>query len=246
MTGHEYLRYCDVFDERSRLATLKQRLRQFKLSNVVFTLSRISVLLGRQRILHEGKNKPRELQELLISNYIDPELLEGSLKPKFGHLRADERPIFFRQQILNLLRMCILLCREDAPTTTEGKSPGGYELGQCCLMMNDHLVSSKEERATGEGRDKKRRMHIGLQLGPNIELNNPPQAARAVVRAETLFSEILFSDEMKATIDQKLPGFELPGAFREATGLKIDEYKEFVLTMMSVLFSRTQKEIVEN
>ena len=248
MTGHEYMRYCDLFDERSRLATLRRKLRQFKLSNVVFTLSRISVLLGRQRMLRENKDKPRELQELLISNYIDPELLEGILKPRFGHLGADERPIFFRQQILNLLRMCVLLCREDAPITTEGKSRGGYELGQCCLMMNDHLVSPKEERATGEGRNKKRRMHIGLQLAPNIELNNPPQAARAVVRAETLFSEILFTDDMKAkitTIDQKL-GFDLPGAFREATGLKIDEYAEFVLTMISVLFSRTQKEIVEN
>ena len=248
MTGHEYMRYCDLFDERSRLATLRRKLRQFKLSNVVFSLSRISVLLGLQRMLRENKDKPRELQELLISNYIDPELLEGILKPRFGHLGADERPIFFRQQILNLLRMCVLLCREDAPITTEGKSRGGYELGQCCLMMNDHLVSPKEERATGEGRNKKRRMHIGLQLAPNIELNNPPQAARAVVRTETLFSEILFTDDMKAkiaTIDQKL-GFDLPGAFREATGLKIDEYAEFVLTMISVLFSRTQKEIIEN
>ncbi|MDQ1638362.1 MAG: hypothetical protein QOF62_1701 [Pyrinomonadaceae bacterium] len=248
MTGYVYLRYCDLFDERSRLITLKQKLRQFKLSNIIFTLARISLLLGRQGMLREGKDNQRQLQELLISNYIGPELLEGNLKPRFGHFGADERPIFFRQQILNLLRMCVLLCREDAPMTTEGKSRGGYELGQCCLMMNDHLVSPKEEQATGEGSDKKRRMHIGLQLAPNIELNNPPQAARAVVRAESLFSEILFSDDMKAkiaTIDQKR-GFDLAEAFREATGLKIDEYTEFVLTMTSVLFSRTQKEIVEN
>lgn len=224
MIGHVYLRYCDLFDERSRLITLKQKLRQFKLSNVIFTLARISLLLGRQGMLREGKDNQRELQELLISNYIGPELLEGNLKPRFGHLGADECPIFFRQQILNLLRMCVLLCREDAPMTTEGKSRGGYELGQCCLMMNDHLVSPKEEQATNEGSDKKRRMHIGLQLAPNIELNNPPQAARAVVRAESLFSEILFSDDMKAkiaTIDQKL-GFDLAEAFREATRLKID------------------------
>lgn len=246
MSGHAYLTYCDLFDERSRLATLKQQLRQFNLSNVIFTLARISVLLCRQGMLRESKDKQRELQELLISNYIDSELLEGSLKPRFGHLGADERPIFFRQQILNLLRMCILLCREDAPLTTEGKSLGGYELGRCCLMMNDHLVSSRQERATGEGTDLKRRRHIGLQLAPNFELYNPPQAARAIVRAETLFSEILFSDEMKATLGQELPGFDLAGAFHQATGLQIDEYKEYVLTMISFLVARTREEIIDN
>jgi hypothetical protein len=67
-------------------------------------------------MLREGKDNQIELQELLIRNYIDPELLEGRIKPRFGSGR-DERPIFLRQQILNLLRMCILLCREDAPDT---------------------------------------------------------------------------------------------------------------------------------
>src|SRR5437899_10136448 len=145
---HQYLRHEDLFGERSHLSTLKSKLRQFKLSNVLFTLTRINVLLGRQAILRENKEKQRELQELLISNYLDPNLLRSVPKAKFDSLSADERPIFFRQQILNLLRMCILACREDATMTTEGKSRGAYELGLCCLMMNDHLVSTAEERAT--------------------------------------------------------------------------------------------------
>jgi hypothetical protein len=113
-------------------------------------------------------------------------------------------------------------------------------------MMNDHLVSAKEERATSTGSDRKQRRHISLQLGPNIELYNPPQPARAVVRAETLFSEILRSDEMKAMLNQELPGFDLSSAFKQTTGLSIDEYRETVLTMISFLVARTPDEIIDN
>lgn len=246
MSSYIYLRHQDLFDRRSRLSTLKRKLRQFKLSNVLFTLTRINVLLGRQAILRENRKKQRELHELLISNYLDPELVEDILKPRFGHFTADERPIFFRQQILNLLRMCVLICRENATVTTEGKSHGAYELGRCCLMMNDLLVSAKEELATSTGTDRKQRRQISLQIAPNIELNNPPQAARAIVRAEALFSEILRSDEMSATFKKELPGFDLEGAFKAATGLSIDEYKEVVLTMISFLVARTPDEIMNN
>ncbi|MDX6527727.1 MAG: hypothetical protein QOH41_17 [Blastocatellia bacterium] len=246
MSVYIYLRHQDLFDKRSRLSTLKRRLGQFNLSNVLFTLTRINVLLSRQAILRENKEKQQGLQELLISNYLDPDLVEGILKPRFGHFSADERPIFFRQQILNLLRMCILICREDATMTTEGKSRGAYELGRCCLMMNDHLVSAKEERATSTGTDRKQRRHISLQTAPNIELNNPPQAARAIVRAEALFSEILHSDGMSATLKKELPGFDLESAFKAATGLSIDEYKEVVLTMISFVVARTPDEIMNH
>jgi hypothetical protein len=85
MQGHIYLRHSDLFGQRPHLATLKKKLRQFKLSDVIFTLSRINVLLGRQRMLREGNESQRKLEELLRANYIEPDLLKGS----------DERPFFF-------------------------------------------------------------------------------------------------------------------------------------------------------
>jgi hypothetical protein len=236
MQGQIYLRHSDLFGQRPYLATLKKKLRQFKLSDVVFTLSRINVLLGRQRMLREGNEGQRKLEELLRANYIEPDLLKG----------LDGRPIFFRQSILNLLRLCILVCSEAASVVTKGKSPGGYELGRCCLMMNDQLVSPKEERRAGEGTDIKQRRHIGLQIAPMIELYNPPRLEQAVVRAETIFSEILSSQEMKTHVTQQLKGFDIGSGFFDATGLSIDTYKEMTISVISTLLGRTYEELLEN
>jgi hypothetical protein len=235
MEGHIYLRHSDLFGKRPHLATLKTKLSQFKLSDVIFTLSRINVLLGRQRMLREGSNNQRKLEELLRENYIWVDLTRA----------LDDRPIFFRQSILNLQRLCILLCSEEATVVTKGKTPGGYELGSCCLMMNDHLVLPQAERRAGEGTDIKQRRHIGLQIAPMIELYNPPRVEQAVVRAETIFSEILNSPEMKAHIMQELNGFDIAKGFIEATGLSLDIYREMIISVVSSLLGRTYEELIE-
>lgn len=244
MIGITYLGYSDVCDQRVPLTTLKKKLRHFNLSNIVFTLSRMNVLLGRQRMLREGREAAQDLQYLLIANFIDDELLEGRLKPRFGQSKVDENPVFSRQQILNLLRLCVLVCSESASAITDGKTPEGYELGRCCLIMNDHLVSKKEEQAISEGSDLKRNKHIGLQLAPILELYNPPKVNQAAVRAEIIFSEILNSQEMQAIIQRELKGFDLAKAFLDATGLTIDKYKELILAIITLIYGRTSEELI--
>ncbi|HYJ84508.1 MAG TPA: hypothetical protein VEW46_00450 [Pyrinomonadaceae bacterium] len=129
---------------------------------------------------------------------------------------------------------------------TKGKTLGGYELGNCCLMMNDYLVSPKEERRAGEGTDIKQRRHIGLQIAPMIELYNPPRLEQAVVRVETIFSEILNSKEMKAHVTQELKGFDIASGFLGATGLSLDIYREMIISVISSLLARTYEELLEN
>lgn len=240
-----YLRYSDIVNQKLPLTTLKKKLRQFKLSNVMFTLSRVNVLLGRQRMLREGREEMKDLQYRLIANYIDDQLLEDKLKPQFGHLKVDEHPVFLRQQILGLLRQCALVCRESATVLTDGKTPGGYEFGRCCLIMNDHLLSQKEARAIEEGTNSKRRKHLGLQLAPLLELYNPPEVDQAVVRAESIFSEVLRSPEMQAIIGRELRGFDIEKAFLNATGLTIDKYKEFILAIISWLYGHSRENLVD-
>jgi hypothetical protein len=246
MLSGTYIAYSELCDEKLPLATLKKRLRQFKLSNVIFTLSRINVLLGRQRMLGEGREAMQKLQGRLVDNFIDDELLEDRLKPRFGPVKRDERPLFLRQQVLNLIRLCALVCREGASMITDGRSPGGYELGRCCLIMNDHLLSKGEERAISEGTSLKRRKHLAIQLAPLLELYNPPKIDQAVVRAEIIFSEILNSPEMKAIINRELQGVDIAQAFLDATGLTIDKYKELILAIILWLYGHKLEELVEN
>src|SRR2546427_1685381 len=258
MLGQVYFRYSDRFGTRPHSATLKKKLGEFKLSNLIFTLARINVLLGWQRLFGESDDK-KKLQGLLVANFIDDdilnaplqpllanEFLKGQQSPQVGHLPADQVPIFSRQQTLNLLRLGMLLCDEQGPLLTDGKTAGGRELGMCCLMMNDHLLTVREEDAISKGTDVKRRKHIGMQLAPIIELYNPPSFEHALVRAEIIFSEILNSQTMQAHVQKELKGFDLSKAFLTATGISLDMYRDLTLSMISSLLGRSYDELVDN
>lgn len=244
MQGNIYIGYSELHGQKLSLVTLKKELRQFKLSNVMFYVSRMNVLLGRQRMLREGREAMQGLQAQLIANYIDDEILEGTVKPKFGPVKTDERSLFIRQQSLGLLRLIAQECRETGSMTADGKTPGGYALGRCCLIMNDHLLSKKEERIISEGTDLKRRKHLAIQLAPLLELYNPPRLDRSVVRAETVFSELLDTKEMKAIAGRELRGFDISKAFLDATGLSIDKYKELSLGIISWLYGHSSEDLI--
>jgi hypothetical protein len=259
MLGQVYLRYSDRFGKKPHSATLKKKLGQFKLSNLVLTLARINVLLGWRRMLGENREDKKSLQGLLVANFIDDDLLNAPLppqlaneflaghpSPQLGHLPPDLVPIFSRQQVLNLLRLGILFCNEQGTLLTDGKTAGGRDLGMCCLMMNDHLLSVREERAISKGSDAKRRKHIGMQLAPILELYNPPSFEKALVRSDIIFSELVNSQEMQVHVQKDLKGFDLSKAFVNATGISLDMYRELTLSMFSSLLARSYDELVEN
>lgn len=75
MQGNVYIRYSALFDEQVvPLTTLKKQLRRFNLSNALFHVSRMNVLLGIQRMLREGREAMQKLQGQFIANYIDDEI----------------------------------------------------------------------------------------------------------------------------------------------------------------------------
>jgi len=229
MLSYVYIRHADVMGQRAHLATLKKSVRKLKFSNAVFALSRINVLLARQTMMLEGVDERRKLQSFFVNNYIDDDLWRA-IERWIGRLRSTESQpvefaVFIRQQMLNLIRLCILVGREEGSIIVNGQTSGGYEFGKCCVMMNDHLLTSREERAVNEGSDTKRTKHISLQLAPILELYNPPGVQRAVVRAETLFDDILKSPEMRAIAKKKLQGFDMAQAFFDATAIALDRYR---------------------
>lgn len=59
----------------------------------------MNVLLGRQRMLREGREPMQDLQGQLIANYVEDEVLEGKLKPKYGSSKTDECAVFTRPQL---------------------------------------------------------------------------------------------------------------------------------------------------
>lgn len=240
-----YIRYSDLFDQKLSSAALRKELCQFKLSDLIVRLAQINILLAREMLAGDDKGM-QELQGFLVANFIDDEILEGRLKPRFGQAQRDERPIFTRQQMLALMRLSALVCSESALMVADGKQPGGYALGRCCLTMNDHLTSRKEERAIRGGTAQRQRKQLGLQMAPVLELYNPPNLQRAIVRSEIMFSEILKSKPMKEKIKRELGGFDLAMAFRSATKLTLEQYQELVFVTLASYYAREREELIEN
>lgn len=247
MRGATYIKYSELFDRKPRLSTIEKKLSRLNRSNVIFHLSRINVLFGREKLTRSGREAMQELQRLLVDNFFDRRIIEQKLFPRFGEEQCDERPIFHRQQVLALIRLAALVCSEETTLAADGKTPGGYELGLCCLMMNDHLVSAKEERAISRGSKPKRRKHLGLQLGPSLELANPPRLIHAVARSEAIFSEILNSAAMQEVKGRQLSGSDLARTFSEAaSGLTIEQYRELTLGVLSWLIGHPREEIIRD
>jgi hypothetical protein len=240
LTFRTYIGYFELFGERVPLREIKKRLRAFKLSNIVGELARINTLLTIS--FHDDK-KLQKVQSLLVANLIDDEILDA-IKRKFGSEKMEQRPVFFPQQILTLLRMSLLVCTENASLIADGKTEAGYTLGRCCLMITDHLLSKKQERAIAEGTNAKQRKHLGLQTAPTRELYNPTELQRAVVRSEIMFADLLEShrDEIK----RELQGFDLLDEFRKAAGLSLSRYCDLVFVTFAYYASKEPQEFVED
>ncbi|MEK6320216.1 MAG: hypothetical protein AABN33_00890 [Acidobacteriota bacterium] len=211
---------------------MQKILRRFQLSNAFFRFAQINVLLSLEMLMR-NKEGMQNLQGALISTFIDDETLEQRLKSRYGPAKRDESPIFTRQAALTLLRKCILYCYGNGELTGDDEGSGAFELGKCFLITNDHLVSLKEEKVISEGSKRKTRKHLALQLAPTLELYNPPNPERAVVRSDIMFSDVLRSKQTTAKLRENLPSFRLAAEFRKATGLSLERYRDLVfLTLL--------------
>src|SRR6185437_15654271 len=134
MLGYVYIKYSDIVGRRAHLNTVKKSLRPLKLSSTLFTLTRINALLGRHKVLDEGTRAMRDLQGFLITKYIDDRSRADIENVIRRFRKAESAPshfaIFTRQQILNLLRLTILVCKEESPLLVNGQTEGAYRFGQ--------------------------------------------------------------------------------------------------------------------
>jgi hypothetical protein len=235
-----YIGHLELLGDRVPFRKIKKELREFKLSSIASQLARMNTLLVLS--IHNNEQLQR-VQSLLIANFLDDEIFDA-LKKKFGPTKTDERPVFMPQQILTLLRMSLAACSEDGALLADGKTDGGYLLGRCCMMVSDHLLSKKQERAISEGTSTKKRKHLGLQMAPTFELHNPTNLHRAVVRTETMFTDLLGS--CREQIKAKQSGFDLESEFEAAAGLPLTQYRNLVCVTFSYYDARDAQEFIDN
>jgi hypothetical protein len=232
-----YVRFSDLFDEKVAIPTLKKMLRQFKRSDVIYRLAGINATIARVEFQGTSSQKRVELQCDLTREFLDGEVCELLKRKYYEDLVNGKCSIFIRQTILYLIRLAIFECSEDSTMLAAGGSDGGYELGRCILIANDHFVSKRDELATALGSEAKRRRHWHLQLAPIIELYNPTEPELAIPRTERIYSDILDSLKFKKKLRGKLAGLDIAREFLTATGIELDLYRKLTLGLFAWIFA---------
>lgn len=228
MIVRRYISRSELLGQRIPAGTLRRWVRGFKRSHTILQLAQMNAFLS---LFSEDADSVEKVQRTLAANYLNDTLMER-LRATFAQAKNAGRPVFFRQQILALLRMCLSVSEEDAPVSPVGKTDGGFVLGEACLVVSDYLLSEKQHKAIEEGTQARRRKHLAMQMGPQLELQNPLNLLLAIARAETIFSDLLRSRKIQAQLKQKLGGFELLKEFRKATGFSLQRYRDFVFLIV--------------
>lgn len=213
------LRYSDL-KEKVSLPKLKQELRRFNLSSVIVALAQINTLIALKKVNPEDFSN---LTEYLVDNYIDPSIRSH---PEFIAALKAGHPIFGRQQLLTLMRLCALECNDRGTLLADGHTAGGYALGNCYLALSEHFFTKKNKNAIASGSVVKRRRNLALQLAPQFELMIPQNLKRVMVRWEVMLSDVLSSSWLKG----RMGSFDLGGQFKTAAGLELPEYRDFIFS----------------
>lgn len=228
------LRYSDL-GQKVSLPKLKKDLGKFKLSSLMVALAQINTLISLKKVNREDFSN---LSDYLVDNYFD---LDVRSHPKFAAARQAGHPIFGRQQLLTLMRMCALECTESGTLLADGHTTGGYALGRCYLILSDHYFTKKQEKAIASGSEPKRRRNLALQLAPQFELIIPQNLKRVMVRWEVMLSDVLSS----AWLKRKLGDFDLAGQFQKAVELELPEYRDFIFSSILNYLSLNLEDVIK-
>lgn len=234
------LRYSDLFDEKISLQTLRKFVKEFKRINLITQLSIINSFLS--GFAHGKDNEIELLQERLISNFIDENILEEKIKPKYGNESPANFVVFARLTIAYLARLCILNCSESSELVPHGKNAGGYQLGLCCLIANDYSLTKKEENKLNSFHPRTIQKHLALQLAPLLEFYNPISLENGIFRFQKILFETANSPEFVKFL-KKYPNrsFNLEEKFQNVTGISLENYRDFTIAILSILLPKDVK-----
>lgn len=224
-----FLTYSDITGHTISLRTLKSDLRQLRFPPILVILAKINTLVALTRISGDKFPAPA-VNDFLIENFVSPELRQH---PRAVAAQKQNHPFFVRHPLLSLLRMSALECSQAGPLLPDGRTEGGHLVGKCCLVAPDHLVPRRIQRAMAEGTDNRRRRVFGMFTSPTFEFNFPPDLRYVMVRWDTMLTELLDSPQYRA----KIGDFDLAGRFFDATGLKLDLYRDLIFSTLAHYYS---------
>jgi hypothetical protein len=166
-----YLTFPELFDRRATMEGLVELVKGVPLHHAAFVLSYLNLAL-RYAVQEMDRKNLADVQRHLVRNHFDAETL-ALLDQRFKKVNCVDRPIFFAQSILAVLRLITLHCDPEPLPDLSDDERVRTTIGRACLMMNQLLITAEEERALNAGTDDDKRIELMVQSLAGFELMNP-------------------------------------------------------------------------
>ena len=134
MLAIQYLSHSDLYGVKGNPQTLRKKLRGVGRASVLSNLAVVNNLFAHADFFGNGYKDYPEIQRLLKSAYLRPELRQLIIRDGFN-----DRFIFARSVNLYLAQLAVLHSDDRRPVIVDGGTPGGFELGDCSLIAGDCL-----------------------------------------------------------------------------------------------------------
>lgn len=207
----EYVTYREIYEGTDKIENNEglffKEISEFDFNDVLQSLGKLNYLLS------EGYRQ-KNPEELI---YVD-QLFSGELRKRLRNFWRLGRKIFYRQQLLGLIKANIIKNDERKDKKLVGKDLEGF--GRVMFRVTDFTESDLIEKATrAKSEEERKKINIGI-LCRNIHFNSTHHFGNILPRYWTIYFECM--KEAK----RLYPGQTFPIArkFRKVTGLDLEVF----------------------
>ena len=210
--------------------TLRSLLEPLDLTDVLFTAARLNLILSDKvndepRDAHWSIRQQNLQSALVLSFFNEAQVSRIDAYIKASKARPGDWQVFFRGQLLELIRQACVFCsgRPAAPTIeTDGTRRGLFS--EAALVASEFWSERVYQgRFSGPGDlEDKRHALLGPFRQSHTETALGPDLPRAFVRGKRLIRELLVAE---------YPDFDR--LFRSRTNLSLDEYYTWLLVVLT-------------
>ena len=217
-----YISYSELFDYNPTREDLLEIVRKLPVLDAALALSRMNLAL---RFSMQESNRPNfgRLQQALVAGFADDEIFKR-LQERFPHVSTDRRPVFVPLSVLNLMRLVLAHSKPQTQLNVNDDPELRFSIGRACLMMNNLLLTTEEEKQIREGSKDDRRLTLMVQMLAPFELANPPVAHHLMLRFEIIYRKLLRDSAVRGRIARECIGFDFEVEFEHLAGVQLERW----------------------
>lgn len=222
MLARTYITFSELFDRQPSLSEVVDIVEQLPMRDAAFALCKMNLAL---RFAMQEQDRPNfgRIQQQLIGQHTDDEVFR-LLQQRFPHVSVENRPIFLPHGVLNVLRLVLTRSRLDVQPNPSDDATVRFAIGRACLMMNNLLVTTDEERQILKGPDEERRIELLVQTLAPFEIANPPKAHHLLFRLHIMYRMVLKDGAFRSAVECQCDGLDFEKAFQSLVGISVERW----------------------